>query len=281
VPRQGVPDHGFDQVQIPVGGRFWRALGSNGALAIGYVLAVVYLGILAAGSAAVLGDGDVPSWLFAAAGVVPLLAVAFLWVGELVRRGRWGGPSGHRPNALLPQGSTTVRVRFVPLGWHLGWLLAAGGAAGLLLAVVTREVLAGSGTAESSAWWTVHGLILAAVAGALAGSLVKKVAWSRRRASATSTHPALARRTAGRTFWRWFAYRWRLDLWCCALGAMAAWAAGWVLAQRPAFPDEAESITTAAVWLGVAAAVLLVGGLVATTQFWRAGEDLAAAESVA
>lgn len=288
MPRADAPDGRFDEVQIPVGGRFWRALGGNGALVVGYALAAGYLGVLAAGSTSSLGgEGDaVPSGLFVATAVLPLLAAVFLWIGELVRRGRWGGPSGHKPDALLPQGSTTVRVRLLPLGWHVVWLFAAGGVAGLLLVGVTRETLAGSGTEGRAMWWTVHGVLLAAITGAVAGSFVKKLAWSRRRPRpAASAHPALERRkttaTAGRTFWRWFGYRWRFDLWCCALGATAAWATGWVLAQRPAFPDEAASITTAAAWLGIVAAVLLGGGLVATTQFWRAGEDLAGAESVA
>lgn len=279
---------GFDDVQIPIGGGFWRALGGNGSLILGYVLAGAYLGLLVVGTSVgpSASGARLPSVLLVATSVLPLLAASFLWVGELIRRGRWGGPSGHKPDAFLPQGSTTVRVRLVPVAWHVVWVLLTGAAAAVLLTGVSREVLAGSGSSARAVLWSVHGPLLAAVAGAVLGSLVKKLAWARRRSRAVApAHPALARRTgtagSGRRFWRWFGYRWRLDLWFCGLGAATLWAAGWVLAQRAEFPDEAGSIAVAATWLGIAGAVLFTGGIVATTQFWRAGEDIASAESVA
>jgi len=291
VTRAKHPDGRFDQVQIPVGGGFWRALGGNGALVVGYVLVGIHLVLIVAGTTIGLGlEPEARAGLqratLVSTAVLPLLATVFLWIGELVRRGHWGGPSGHKPDALLPQGSTTVRVRPLPVSWHVLWLVVAAGVALLLLTGLAREALDVSGAEQGVALWTVHGLLLAGVAGAVLGSLVKKLSWARRRARAgTPSHPALARRrapdTAGRTFWRWFGFRWRLDLWCSALGAMALWSTGWVLVQRPAFPDDAASMAAVAVWLGLAGLVLLVGGLWATAQFWRTGEDLASAESVA
>lgn len=282
------PDRGFADVQIPVGGGFWRALGANGALAVGYGLASVHLALLTittAGAGDQAREGlDRVSLLSTA--ILPLLATSFIWIGELIRRGRWRGPSGHKPDALLRQGSITATVRMLPASWHLFWLLATAGVSAVLLGGVVRSMNATVSIDDRVYAWTANGILLAAVAGAVGGSLVKKLVWARRAGRSTApSHPALARRrpasSTGRTFWRWFSYRWRLDLWSCAVGAVALWAAGAFLGLRSGSPGDADSITSAAVGAAVLGILLLGSGLAATTQFWRAGEDLASSESVA
>ncbi|NLF04423.1 MAG: hypothetical protein GX593_05400 [Actinomycetales bacterium] len=278
----------LDGAQIPLGGRFWRALGGRGALVVGYVLAAVHLALVVA-TTTVSEDHESLAGLVSATGistaVVPLLATCFLWIGELSRRGRWGGPSGHKPDALLPQGSTTAQVRFVPVGWHALWLAVTAGVAVLLLVASARGLL-GDDPGGRTPVWFINGLLLAGVAGAVGGSLLKKVVWLRRRSRASAPrHPAVAARrplgSRGRTFWRWFGYRWRLDLWFCALGALALWASGVLLQLGINDPDEPEELRITAFALLGGGALVLAVGLFATTQFWRAREHLASSESLA
>ncbi len=280
---------GIEDATIPVGGGFWRALGGNGALVVGYALIAVHVAVLV--TDALVSPGldyadrrRVGMLVLFSTALLPILAMCFVWIGELIRRGQWGGPSGHKPGAVLPQGSNTVRVQLLPLGWTLVWFVVALAASGVVLWAI------GAATSrERFAIWSVNGIIAAAAAGAILGSGFKKWAWWRgghvKAAGGPVAHPALARRKGGeargRTFWRWFGYRWRLDLWLCVLGAVGLWFGGVTLAQRSAFENDAASMTALATWLVVVGGSLLVIGLWATTQFWRAGEDLAAGESVA
>lgn len=101
---------------------------------------------------------------------------------------------------------------------------------------------------------------------------------ARRRAQEQAGATGDARRTA---FWRSVGFRWRFDVWLCALGAVGLWLVGFFLGGRVEFPDDAASLELAAWISGVAGITMLAAGLWATTQFWRAGEDLAAGESLA
>lgn len=280
---------GLEAATIPVGGAFWRSLGRNGALVAGYALVVLHVAVLV--TDAVVSPGlryrEAAAWGTAVTWstvLAPLFAMVLIIIGELVRRGDWGGPSGHKPDALLPQGTNTVTLRMVPLAWHVVWIVVALGSAGVLLAS-----LAADPWTERFAIWAINGIIAVGSAGAILGSLVKKLAWvhggAERSRGEEAAHPALARRRGGasrsRTFWRWVGFRWRLDLWCVALGLVAAWVGALMLVTRDAFTGSAESVTVAATILVPAGAVLTLVALWATTQFWRSGENLAGGESVA
>lgn len=279
---------GFENATAPVGGSFWRALGQNGSLVIGYALVVVHVAIIVTDAivSPALGYEAASRWGTAALWstiLTPLLAMCFIWIGELIRRGDWGGPSGHKPEALLPQGSNTVTTRMVPLSWHAVWAIAALAVAVTLLVLVDADRVD-----ERFGVWTVNGIIAAGAAGAILGSALKKWTWWRRGPRATpapeAVHPALARRQVAprsTVFWRWVGFRWRFDLWCCALGLVAVWLGALMLVTRDSFSGSADSATLAGSIVVPAGAALFGAGLWATTQFWRAGEDLAGGESVA
>ena len=279
----------LDRVEIPVGGGFWRRLGRHGALVVGYALIGVHLAVFAVTAHHLAGpslerhrQGEQLLVLLQISTVLlPLLAMCFLIVGELVRRGEWGGPSGHKPEALLPQGSTTVRLALLTVRWNVVWVLVSGAVAGVLLWLAVADQQRSLFFGDLEIMLMVNGIIAAGAFGATLGTLVKKLAWlcTRDRAArrdAAPLHPALARRQGeplATRFWRSFSYRWRFDVWLCGIGAVALWLAACFAGgsvQDPAIPVFA-----------VVGAVLLAGGVWATTQFWRSGEDLASAESVA
>lgn len=288
VPRDGArgtdaPRRGLEAAHIPVGGAFWRALGGNGALVVGYALVAVHLGVLVLsswGSNSADRRWDMAVQLSTI--LLPLLAFCLVTIGELIRRGSWGGPSGHKPDALLPQGTNTVTLRFVPFGWHSGWL-----AVSLVASCVLLWLIVADPHSRRFTPWSVNGIIASGVLGALLVSIVKKWVWTRpgaRRYRAGAVHPALERRrdrSPSTTFWRTVGFRWRFDVWSGALGLIAVWLGLVLLLTRETFVSSAASVTAVASWLIPLGALLLGAGLWAATQFWRAGEDLASGESVA
>lgn len=285
----GGSSSGLESAQIPVGGGFWRSLGQNGALIVGYALASLHVVVVAV-VALVLGGDSQPSRAAArplvmlALGstvLLPLLAMCFLGIGELVRRGRWGGPSGHKPDALLPQGTNTVSLRLLPVRWNAVWVVVTAPLAGAVLWLNVKDTAEYFFGGHLETVLTVNGVLLAAAFGTAVGALVKKLWWLRRpqRGDDVPVHPALARRkdaSLGTRFWRSFSFRWRLDIWLCALGAVGLWLAAYAFATREHVPGS----DSAAVVLGSIGVVLLLTGLWATTQFWRSGEDLASGESL-
>lgn len=279
---------GLEDATIPVGGSFWRAARENALLVAGYVLIGLHLVLLVVDAlvAPGLAYRERQRWgsaVLLSTVIAPIFSMCLLLVGELLRRGTWGGASGHKPDALLPQGSNTVDLRMVPLAWHLVWLLAAFAAS-----VVPLVMIAEDPWSERFTVWTVNGIIAVGTAGAILGSTVKKYAWLRggstRFQPEAVAHPALAKRaesSRSQSFWRWVGYRWRLDLWCCALGLVALWFAAQMLLTREAFESSTQSTTTVAFVLLPGGALLTLVALWAATQFWRSGEDLAGGESVA
>ena len=279
---------GLEGATIPVGGSFWRGVRENGLLVAGYVLIGLHLVLLVVDAlvAPGLAYRERQGWgtaVLLSTVLAPIFSMCLLFIGELLRRGTWGGPSGHKPAAMLPQGSNTVALRMVPLAWHAVWLLAA-----LAASVVLLVMIAADPWSERFTVWTVNGIIAVGTAGAILGSTVKKYAWfhggSTRFQPDAVAHPALAKRAEtarSQNFWRWVGFRWRLDLWCCAFGLIALWFAVQMLLTRDAFEGSAQSTTTVAFVLLPGGVVLTLVALWATTQFWRSGEDLAGGESVA
>src|SRR5690606_34661453 len=120
----------------------------------------------------------------------PLFATCFLIMGELVRRGDWRGQSRHKPDAALPQGTNTVALRMLPMGWHVLWGLFALGVAALVVLLVA------TGTDDDRiAIWMVNGIMAAAIVGLVLASGVKKRSWARggaqRAREVEAVHPAL------------------------------------------------------------------------------------------
>lgn len=289
--RPDVPDRGLEDVVIPVGGGFWRALGGNGALAVGYALLTVHVAVL--GVVALLLAGDslpdhaseerLVRLVELSTVLLPLFAMCFLSIGELVRRGRWGGPSGHKPDGWLPQGTTTVQLRLIPVRWNVAWVLVTAGLAALGLWLAVKDTLDLLFGGRLEIMLIVNGILFAGAFGAAAGALLKKVAWFRHlrvRLAGAPPHPAVARRkdgSMGRTFWRSFSFRWRFDIWLCGLGVLSTWLAAYSALTMEQIPGSGS-----AAWIfGSVGAAFTCAGLWATTQFWRAGEDLASGESVA
>jgi hypothetical protein len=210
------------------------------------------------------------------------VVTSLVWVAELSRRGTVAR-SGRARTTLLPQGTNVARVRTLPTGWHVGWLLLLAALTALLLGVG----LDGRWFADppddggfAMLWWFC-GVMTGFVSGVLLGSLVKKLALARRARRGTL---AASRASA---FWRWFDYRWRLDLWLSGLGAGAvSLAAGvsWLVASTPdgdlsAGDAHAFGVLEAAL-LGGGVPLLLVG-LWCGTQYWRSGEAPGSGESYA
>ncbi len=281
-----VEPSGFDDVEIPVGGAFWRAIGTHGTLLIGYGLLAVHLVVVGV-VLVVLGGQSVPyatgrrlaQLATISTAVLPLVAMTFIWLGEYQRRGAWGGRSGHRPTTLLPQGSVTIRLRLVSVRWNVVWLVVSGAAAAGVLRLAVLESLEYVFAGHLEAFLVVTGMILAAAFGTALGALVKKVRWLGRAGRAGGTGGAVEGVVSERSvrFWRWFSFRWRVDIWSCAVGAMLLWIAAWAYLLRDRVPDADDG---ALVFASAGLPVLAVG-LWATTQFWRSGEDLAGGESVA
>jgi len=279
---------GFDEVPIPVGGGFWRALGRNGALVVGYGLLALHVGVMVVVASVLAGDrlthaaeSRLASLTLWSTVLLPLLALCFISIGELLRRARWGGPSGHRAGAALPQGSVTVALRLLPVRWNVVWIVLAAAPAWLTLEYAVRDI------GEPYVFRThlettlvVNGIFAAGALGAAVGALVKKVAWLRRRGGLVPDRgvgEASDADTRGRRFWRSFGFRWRFDIWLCGFGVIGLWIGGLALRLAP----ELAGAQAAGGGFAAVGAVLMGVGLWATTQFWRTGEHLASAESAA
>ncbi len=302
----------LDGAEIPIGGSLWRALGRNGALTTGYVLLglhvlVVVVCQLVAASVAPwkLGSFDivVASAPLYSTVFVPLIGSSILFIGELQRRGSIRRNRDAPADTALPQASNTSLWRMISPTWSLFWAVLGGSVCMWLVALMGNEQLATTNGDLTWVTWLINGLMIAGLSGAALGSMVKKRAWTRRQVRTPrpevkevddldALHPLLRarveqargkRRTGGggTAFWRWFSFRWRFDAWMCAFGAIGIFFGAAMLQIRGLFPDDRETATLLGTWGIAGGAVLLVAGLYLTTQFWRAGEDLAAAESVA
>jgi hypothetical protein len=115
----------------------------------------------------------------------------------------------------------------------------------------------------------VYGGLSAALVGILSVSLVKKLSYTaqlnRRGDRARGGGP-------GKSFWRWFTFRWRFDLWFAGVGGAlvgTCWMA--LLFSDVGFFGGAL----------VAGLAFLAVGVLTCLQYWRAGEALGVGESFA
>ena len=284
---------GLENATIHVGGDFWRGLGRNGALIIGYALVAIHVAIVAIRALWVpdmsfrAQDRWDSAYLLSTV-LAPLLAMCFLIIGELIRRGDWNKENRRagkfrKEGDDLPQVSNTVHLRMVPLSWHVLWGVISLVAALLLLWLAWDDPWSDQATIGP-----VNGTIAAGTFGAIVASGLKKFHWYRwglARQQALAEEWDASGGTPGDTrlakFWRSVGFRWRFDLWCVGLGTVVLWFAGWAWVTRDIYAGSTESATLFAYIAWGVGGLMVAWGLWATTQFWRSGEDLAGAESVA
>lgn len=157
---------------------------------------------------------------------------------------------------------------------HLAWL-AVPLAFWVVLLVVPLQLASDGGWPaslergpEDSVWFllALHGGLAAGIAAVVAVSLVKKLAYRARVRAGSETEES-----GGAAFWRSFTYRWRFDLWLAMAGGIllgTCWTALYFEDSGFFFGVFGGGV----VFLGLA--------VVTTVNFWRAGEQLAAGESL-
>jgi len=304
--RDDPPHHGLADAAIPVGGKLWRALGPNGALVLGYAVLAAHVGLVVTCQlVAVMVPRDHLGIWERTLHDVPMHATVWLpmaggstvVIGELQRRGTIRRRSPGR--GTLSRASNESVWRMISPSWSLAWAVLGGSACALLLLLMGHEPWA---HVSGDLTWPplfFNGIIVAGLAGAALGSWVKKLAWARRHGrvrnlvgvAPAASHPGSSEREprAGSeqeshvaepsAFWRWFSFRWRIDAWMCAFGAIGLFAGAALLQLLTRLPEDHQTAAPACIGMIVGGAALLVTGAFFTTQFWRAGEDLAAGES--
>ena len=215
---------------------------------------------------------EIVSLLVAAPGVLLLLAtIAFFFYVLLGRATELGIEQRH----WWRGGSVTAQMKPLETRYHLAWIAVA--VLAWLLLIVLPLLLAWGGAwpatlEDTQAGFTFmtlgfYGALSAALAIILTVSLVKKSTYRvqirRRGAGATSGG-------GGKSFWRWFTFRWRFDLWLASVGGALSGTC-WMALM---FDDTAFFLT--ALFLGL---FFTVAGLLTAVQYWRAGEPLGRGES--
>ncbi len=219
-------------------------------------------------------DTEVVSLLIAVPGVLLLLAMISLFFFALLRRSTELGVASR---SMWAGGSVTAQLKPLATGYHLAWIAVAVLAWLLLIVVPMRLALGGGWPAsleDSPATFTylalgMYGGLSAALAVVLSVSLVKKTVY---RVTIRRRGPAALGGGSGRSFWRWFTFRWRFDLWLAGVGG-AFLGTCWLALI---FDDSGFFLTTLGLGL-----VFTAVGVATAVQYWRAGEPLGAAESFA
>jgi hypothetical protein len=205
------------------------------------------------------------SALIAGPGILLVAATCFLIPGYLRRRGDFY----ELPTSGLRGGSVLAIYRPLALWAHALWSLVPLAAWVLLIVVPLRSMAGGGWPAglreeNSTAVWLALGFY-----GALAGglfavmitSLIKKayfLAWLRR-------HPDAQVDEGSGAFWRWVCFTWRFDLWLAGLGGAL------IGACCIGLEFDGQQFVVVASLIGL---VLLLGGIAASLNYWRAGRPL-------
>ncbi|HEY0261355.1 MAG TPA: hypothetical protein VGC18_16045 [Lacisediminihabitans sp.] len=219
-------------------------------------------------------QSSIVSVLIAIPGCLLVVGAVLLFLGVFLRRAARFGVRDRR----WWQGGTVVSV-MKPIGAraHLLWIAVAVVGWGCLI-LIPLATSGGGGwpldlrEPESTNTFIVLGLyggLAAALAGILTVSLVKKLTYAaelRRRGDRARGGGA------GKSFWRWFTFRWRFDLWFAAVGG-ALLGTSWMALL---FHD--TSFFAGALIIG---AVFMAVAVVTAMQYWRAGQALGTGESFA
>ena len=202
-------------------------------------------------------DGELDDALPA---VLLLLAMAPLFVGELLRRASWSvGPGG-----FWRGGSVRTDLRPLPAWALVLWLLAPLAAwTALILIPVLHEAAYAS---ASDGFWLLagfYGFVAAAVAGVMLMSLLKRAVFAR------AASRGLVAPERGRTFWKFLSGQMRIESGCAGVAAGFAGILPLIAADPVAFAV-----------IAIIAAVLAVVGVLFALGSWRTGESIGYAESV-
>ena len=160
-------------------------------------------------------QSDIVSQLIAAPGVLLLFATTLLFFFVLLRQGTTIGVENRGSGK---GGTVTSQLKPLETRYHLAWIAVAV-IAWLALIVLPLLLAAGGGwpvsldeTQESFTFLTLgaYGGLSAALAVMMSVSLAKKTAY---RAAILRRGDRALSGGAGKSFWRWFTFRWRFDLW--------------------------------------------------------------------
>lgn len=195
-----------------------------------------------------------------------LFATCALIPGEILRRGAFGPPSAAGRQSGTERSSLVAQFRPIGLRVHAAWGTVLG-----ILAIALTVGLSRSATEQTwpatvrsyrgssvSSLLGVWAALFAALACATVGSFVKKAVY-RRITRRRGQDVADGRR--GQAFWAGFTMVWRFDLWMCGAAGIALAYAG----------IDLYSDTHTAIGLGAVGVVLLVTGIGAAANYWRAG----------
>ncbi|MFM9432863.1 hypothetical protein [Arthrobacter sp. MP_2.3] len=210
------------------------------------------------------------SALIAGPGILLLTAMCFLIPGYLRRRGTMHG----LPTSGLRGGSVLAIYRPLALWAHGLWSLVPLAAWGLLILVPLRSMAGGGWPAglreeNSTAVWLALGFYGAVASGLFAvivTSLIKKayfLSWLRR-------HHETRVDEGNGAFWRWVCFTWRFDLWLAGFGG-ALVGVCWIGLE---FDGQQFVMVTSLTGLA-----MLLGGILMSLNYWRAGRPLGTALS--
>ncbi len=206
--------------------------------------------------------------LAAPAGLL-LIASCLLFPGYFLTRGRMALSTGTRLG-----GSVVASYRVLGTRAHLAWIaIAVALWIGLLVVPLASGASGGwPASVEEDARQCIYllsgiyGGLAAGLAALLGVSLIKK---RRFLAMAAARDARLETADPHQRFWRWYAYRWRIDGWLATVGGTLVGASVLALAVvTPPFFGVTLAIGLALVAIAVATCL----------QFWRAGEAIASAE---
>jgi hypothetical protein len=202
--------------------------------------------------------------------IILVAATAFLIPGYLNLRGTMKGVQ----STFMRGGSNVATYRPLALWAHALWSLLPLASWALLVVVPLRSMMsdgwpAGLRPDNMDGVWmllAIYGGLASALFGVLLTSLVKKAYYAR----VIALNPDAVNGGSGRGLWRWITFRWRFDLWIAGVGA------GFVGLCWIALGFDDPGFFGGALTIGV---VLMLGGMLLSLNYWRAGEPLGAAES--
>lgn len=215
---------------------------------------------------------EIVSLLIAAPGVLLLLAAIAFFFYVLLNRAT---VLGIEQRQWWKGGSVTAQMKPLETRYHLAWIAAA--VLAWLLLIVLPVLLASGGAwpatlDDTQAGFTFmtlgfYGALSATLAVILTVSLIKKTTY---RAVILKRGEGAMSGGGGKSFWRWFTFRWRFDLWLAGVGG-ALIGTCWMALM---FGDTVFFLTALCIGLFFTAA-----GLLTAVQYWRAGEPLGRGES--
>jgi hypothetical protein len=250
-----------------------------GILLIGVNIVIVFGGAIALTAWSAAAQSGHPDG--AANTVSSMMSVGVLTLlGEQLRRGGIGR-SSRAQTTMLPQGSYVSSFSPLRVGWHTLWALVTLAAALVLILVPTLATITGGwpttlgGDYAFATSWQTDGIVVLAIAVASLVSLFKKVTYLARLRSQRAVPSTVS------ASWRWLTFRWRFDLWVAAFGGLlvglssiAITSTSWDVADPNLVSNLLGGLVVLLPGLGFIAL-----GMWMSSNYWKAGEPMGAAES--